>query len=90
MGFRFRVSGVRVQKTDDRGQMSRLSSWIYNVAAAAFVVLVPYKILISEYEYEKNQIRSLAYALRRFLFSEFRIPDTRNLTPETYNIVLMA
>jgi hypothetical protein len=37
------VSGVRVQKTDDRGQMSRLSSWIYNVAAAA-VVLVPYKI----------------------------------------------
>jgi hypothetical protein len=67
------VSGVRVQKTDDRVQMSRFSSLSYGAAATAFVlvlvlVLVPYKILIHEDEhedeYEKNQIRSHASALR--------------------------
>jgi len=59
--------------TDDRGQISRLGSLSYGAAAIAFVlvlvlVLVPYKILIHEdeheNEYEKNQIRSHAPALR--------------------------
>jgi uncharacterized membrane protein len=50
--------------------MSRFSSLNYSAAATAFVVvlvlvLVPYKILIHEDEYEKNQIRSHASALRR-------------------------
>jgi hypothetical protein len=51
--------------------MSRFSSLSYSAAATAFVlvlvlvlVLVPYKILIHEDEYEKNQIRSHASALR--------------------------
>ncbi len=49
--------------------MSRFSSLSYGAAATAFVVvLVPYKILIHEDEhedeYEKNQIRSHASALR--------------------------
>jgi hypothetical protein len=49
--------------------------------------LVSYKILINEDEHEdedeKNQIRSLADALRRFLFSAFRIPTSEFLTPDT-------
>ncbi len=54
--------------------MSRLHSSNYGAAVSAFVVvLVPVlnKILIHEDEYEKNQIRSYAHALRRFLFSAF-------------------
>jgi hypothetical protein len=46
--------------------MSRLNSLSYGTAATAFLVvlvLVPYKILIHEHEDEKNQIRSLAYAM---------------------------
>jgi len=45
--------------------------------------LVPYKILIRESEYEKNQIRSLAYALHRFFFSAFRIPTSAFRIPDT-------
>ncbi len=43
----------------------------------------PYKILIyeDEHEDEKNQIRSLAYALRLFLFSAFHIPTSEFLRP---------
>jgi hypothetical protein len=40
--------------------MSRLGSLSYGAAATAFIVLVPYKILAGENEYEKNQIRSHA------------------------------
>ncbi len=59
----------RCQFSEDRGQISRLGSLSYGAAAIAFVlVLVPYKILIHEdeheNEYEKNQIRSHASALR--------------------------
>ncbi len=63
--------------------MSRLSSLSYG--AVATTVVVPCQIVIYEHEYEKNQIRSHAYVLRLFLFSafNFRIPDTRNLTPDT-------
>jgi hypothetical protein len=43
----------------------------------------PYKILIHKDEDEKNQIRSLAYALRLFLFSAFRIPTSEFMTPYT-------
>ncbi len=72
--------------TDDRGQISRLGSLSYGAAAIAFV-LVPYKILIHEdeheNEYEKNQIRSHASALRLFLFSAFRIPTSEFLKPDT-------
>ena len=59
--------------TEAKGQMTRHSSLSYRVAATVFVVvlilvlvLVPYKILIHEDEdkYEKDQIRSHAYALR--------------------------
>ncbi len=51
--------------------------------------LVPYKILIYEDEHddededEKNQIRSHAYALRLFLFSAFRIPNSNFRIPDT-------
>jgi hypothetical protein len=78
----------RVQKSDDRGQISRLSSLSNDAAvtssSSSFVVvlvLVPYKVLIHEDEHEvddeKNQFRSQAYALRLFLFSAFRIPTSR-------------
>jgi hypothetical protein len=76
--------------TVDRGQTSRFSTLSYGAAATDFVVvlvLVPYKILIyedeHEDEYEKNQIRSHASALRLFLFSAFRIPTSEFLTPDT-------
>jgi hypothetical protein len=68
----FQVSGFGCQYTDDGEQKT-----------AIVVVLVPYKILIHEDEYEKNPIRSHASALRLFLFSAFRIPTSEFLTPYT-------
>ncbi len=63
--------------------MIRLSSLSYGAAATAFVVvlvLVPYKILIHEDEhddeYEKNQIRSHASALRPQPYTLYLVPDT--------------
>jgi hypothetical protein len=43
-----------------------------------------FPFLKHEYEYEKNQIRSHAFALRLFLFSAFRIPTSEFLKPYTF------
>ena len=56
--------------------------------SSSYSSLVPYKILIHKDEYEKNQIRSHAYALRLFLFSAFHIPTSEFLTPFTRHVTL--
>jgi hypothetical protein len=52
------------------------------------------KILIPEdeheYEDEKNQLKSHAYALRVFLFSAFRIPHSNFRIPYTLYLFLLA
>ncbi len=69
--YRFRGSGFRVQKTEDREQSTEVRG------PSFVVVLVLDTIPIHEDEYEKNQIRS--HALRLFIFSAFLERRIENL-----------
>ena len=81
--------------SENRGRMNRLSSLasafvvlrrdktaqlLPPSSSSSCSSLVRYKVLIHEDEYEMNQIRSYAYALRFFLFSAFRI-FSRGIVP---------
>ena len=72
----FLASAFVVLRRDKAAQLLPPSS-----SSSSCSSLVRYKVLIHEDEYEMNQIRSYAYALRFFLFSAFRIPTSEFLTP---------